>query len=240
MRKRILVVDDDAAIGEVLQLMLEDAGYEVEIQTDGQSAQQMIEPFPDLLFLDIRVSGADGRAICRHLKSQPATRHIPIILLSAHQDTPWPGRLGLMIFSRNRSRWRISWHVSQNTWGVNRVAQRKSGSMLFPLLLFISTCESFPSEGETNRGMSRGALGSRSLLVSRGKLSSPFLAYPLSVRKSVIQVFHVIAHIASRHAARHTTKSEPPLRLHSPKRRTGVRAEKRSAADALFNACDNA
>ena len=130
--------------------------------------------------------------------------------------------------------------MPQNTWGVNRVAQRKSGSMLFPLLFFISTCESFPSEGETNRGMSRGAVGSRSLLVSRGKLSSPFLAYPLSVRKSVIQVFHVIAHIASRHAARHTTKSEPPLRLHSPKRRTGVRAEKRSAADALFNACDNA
>jgi CheY-like chemotaxis protein len=87
MRKRILVVDDDAAIGEVLRLMLEDAGYEVEIQTNGQIAQQMIEPLPDLLFLDIRVSGTDGRAICQYLKSQPATRHMPIILLSAHQDT---------------------------------------------------------------------------------------------------------------------------------------------------------
>jgi len=87
MRKRILIVDDDAAIGEVLQMMLEDAGYTVEIQVNGRIAQQMQEPFPDLLFLDIRVSGTDGRAICRHLKSQSTTRHMPIILLSAHQDT---------------------------------------------------------------------------------------------------------------------------------------------------------
>lgn len=88
MRKRILIVDDDAAIGEVLQLMLEDAGYAVEIQTDGRIAQQMQEPFPDLLFLDVRVSGVDGRAICRHLKSQEAARHMPIILLSANQYIP--------------------------------------------------------------------------------------------------------------------------------------------------------
>ena len=87
MRKRILIVDDDAAIGEVLQLMLEDVGYVVEIQVDRQIAQQMAEPFPDLLLLDIQLSGSDGQAICQHLKSQPATRHIPIILLSAHRDT---------------------------------------------------------------------------------------------------------------------------------------------------------
>lgn len=87
MRKRILVVDDDIAIGEVLQLMLEGAGYEVEIQTDGHAAEVLAEPFPDLLFLDIRVSGIDGRAICHQLKSQESTCHIPIILLSAHQDT---------------------------------------------------------------------------------------------------------------------------------------------------------
>jgi CheY-like chemotaxis protein len=87
MGKRILIVDDDPAIGEVLQLMLEGEGYDVDIQVDGQIVQQMQEPFPDLLFLDIRVSGTDGQTICQYLKSQPATRHIPIIFLSAHQDT---------------------------------------------------------------------------------------------------------------------------------------------------------
>lgn len=87
MRKRILVADDDPGIGDMLQMMLEDAGYEVAIEVDGQAVQQMAEPFPDLLFLDIRLSGTDGRTICRQLKSQEATHHLPIILLSANKDT---------------------------------------------------------------------------------------------------------------------------------------------------------
>lgn len=87
MRKRILVAEDDPGIGDMLQIMLEDAGYEVEIQVDGHAVQQMQEPFPDLLFLDIRLSGTDGRTICEQLKSQEATHHLPIILLSAHKDT---------------------------------------------------------------------------------------------------------------------------------------------------------
>lgn len=87
MPKRILVADDDPGIGDMLQIMLEDAGYEVEIEVNGQAVQQMIEPFPDLLILDIRLSGTDGRTICEQLKRQPATRYIPIILLSAHKDT---------------------------------------------------------------------------------------------------------------------------------------------------------
>ena len=87
MRKRILVADDDPGIGDMLQIMLSDAGYEVEIQVDGHAVQQMQEPFPDLLVLDIRLSGTDGRTICRQLKSQEATHHIPIIILSAHKDT---------------------------------------------------------------------------------------------------------------------------------------------------------
>jgi DNA-binding response OmpR family regulator len=87
MRKRILVADDDPGIGEMLYEMLSDAGYEVVVQVDGHALQQMAEPFPDLLFLDIRLSGTDGRTICRQLKSQEATHRLPIIMLSAHKDT---------------------------------------------------------------------------------------------------------------------------------------------------------
>jgi CheY-like chemotaxis protein len=86
MRKRILVVEDDSSIGDVLQMMLEDAGYAVELQPDGHLIQHMQQPFPDLLLLDIRLSGIDGRTICWQLKNQEATRHIPIIILSAHKD----------------------------------------------------------------------------------------------------------------------------------------------------------
>ena len=87
MRKRILVAEDDPGLGEILHEMLSDAGYEVEIQSDGHAVQHMAEPFPDLLFLDIRLSGSDGRTICRQLKSQEATHRLPIIMLSAHKDT---------------------------------------------------------------------------------------------------------------------------------------------------------
>jgi CheY-like chemotaxis protein len=87
MRKRILVADDDPAIGEMLHEMLSDSGYEVEVQVNGQAVQQMAEPFPDLLILDIRLSGMDGRTICGQLKSQEATHHLPIIILSANKDT---------------------------------------------------------------------------------------------------------------------------------------------------------
>jgi DNA-binding response OmpR family regulator len=86
MPKRILVADDDPGIGDMLHEMLSDAGYEVAIEVDGLAIQQMAEPLPDLLFLDIRLSGTDGRTICRQLKSQEATRSLPIILLSAHKD----------------------------------------------------------------------------------------------------------------------------------------------------------
>jgi len=86
MRKKILVVDDDAAIVDVLQLILEDAGYAVEIQMDGHMVQHLQEPFPDLLLLDIRLSGTDGQTICKQLKQQETTHHIPIIILSAHKE----------------------------------------------------------------------------------------------------------------------------------------------------------
>jgi CheY-like chemotaxis protein len=87
MPKRILVVDDDPGIGEMLHEMLSDAGYEAEIEVNGQAVRQLAEPLPDLLLLDIRLSGTDGRTICEQLKRQPATHHMPIIILSAHKDT---------------------------------------------------------------------------------------------------------------------------------------------------------
>ncbi|GHO88506.1 response regulator [Dictyobacter formicarum] len=86
MKKRIMVADDDSAIVDVLQIVLEDAGFAVETYAQGQSVKNMQEPFPDLVLLDILLAGMDGRVICRHLKNQTATQRIPIILLSAHTD----------------------------------------------------------------------------------------------------------------------------------------------------------
>ncbi len=83
---KILVADDNAAILDALKIMLEEEGYEVETTVDGSRAQNMKEPLPDLLLLDIWMSGMDGRDVCIYLKSRPATRDIPIIMVSATKD----------------------------------------------------------------------------------------------------------------------------------------------------------
>lgn len=82
--KKILVVDDDEAILDVVTIVLSDEGYSVTTLTTGETLYKLTNPLPDLIILDILLSGEDGRDICRHLKSNDATQHIPIILFSAH------------------------------------------------------------------------------------------------------------------------------------------------------------
>jgi CheY-like chemotaxis protein len=86
-RKKILVADDDPAILDAIQIMLEDAGYDVATSVNGQTIYKMEKEFPDLLLLDIWMSGMDGRDICKYLKNQELTRDIPIIMISANKDT---------------------------------------------------------------------------------------------------------------------------------------------------------
>jgi DNA-binding response OmpR family regulator len=87
MKKKILVADDDAAIVDAIQLILEDADYTVETTLNGEDVLKMEDNFPHLILLDIWMSGQDGRTICKYLKKQKLTRHIPIIMISANRDT---------------------------------------------------------------------------------------------------------------------------------------------------------
>ena len=85
-KKKILVADDNPAILDALKIMLEEEGYEVETTVDGATVQDIKEPLPDLLLLDIWMSGIDGRNVCKLLKSSAATKHIPVIMISATKD----------------------------------------------------------------------------------------------------------------------------------------------------------
>jgi CheY-like chemotaxis protein len=87
MSKKVMIADDDTGILEAMQMMLEDAGYEVMAIADGKTVQDMKDGLPDVLLLDIWMSGMDGTDICQHLKSQNRTKDIPIILCSANKDT---------------------------------------------------------------------------------------------------------------------------------------------------------
>ena len=86
--KHILVIDDDDGILTSLELLLQDAGYDVQTSTkNGEFVEAAVRTNPpDLIILDILLSCHDGRTICKQLKSRHQTRHIPIILISAHPN----------------------------------------------------------------------------------------------------------------------------------------------------------
>ncbi|CAN5635651.1 N/A [soil metagenome] len=84
-KKKVYIADDDPDILEVLTIILEGKGYEVITSTDGKSLSN-IQHFPDLIFLDIRMSGSDGSEICRMLKSKTETATIPVVLISANRN----------------------------------------------------------------------------------------------------------------------------------------------------------
>ena len=82
--KRILAVDDNDDILEVLRYILEDSGYEVDTLSDGHFLFDKIkEHTPDLILLDIMLGDMDGRELCKMLKSNVETQDIPIIMISA-------------------------------------------------------------------------------------------------------------------------------------------------------------
>ena len=85
--QRILVVDDDEDILEVIKYILEDSGYEVETLSDGHDLMDKInEQHPDLVLLDIMLGTMDGRELCKDIKSTEATHHIPVIMVSASHE----------------------------------------------------------------------------------------------------------------------------------------------------------
>ncbi len=80
----ILVVDDEQSILELVRYNLARRGYRVLVAETGESALSLgNENLPDLIVLDLMLPGMDGLDVCRHLKADPRTQHIPVILLTA-------------------------------------------------------------------------------------------------------------------------------------------------------------
>ena len=82
--KRILAVDDNKDILEILKYILEDSGYEVDTLSDGHHLLEHIHKHaPDLILLDIMLGDMDGRELCRDVKTGEETHDIPVIMISA-------------------------------------------------------------------------------------------------------------------------------------------------------------
>lgn len=85
MSNKILVVDDDLNICELLKLYLENEGYTAYVANDGQAAVDMFnEKSPDLVLLDIMLPKIDGWQVCREIRK---TSSVPIIMLTAKGET---------------------------------------------------------------------------------------------------------------------------------------------------------
>jgi len=82
---KILVIDDDPDVRTVMNILMKKNGYEVDTASHRAEALEKLRDFrPSIVLLDVLLSGADGREICRAIKDDPGTAHTHIIMFSAH------------------------------------------------------------------------------------------------------------------------------------------------------------
>jgi CheY-like chemotaxis protein len=81
---RVLIVDDDKVIQQLIEVNLELEGYDTSRASDGEEALGAVKSFrPDLVILDVMMPKMDGREVCRRIKADAKTKHIPVVFLSA-------------------------------------------------------------------------------------------------------------------------------------------------------------
>ena len=81
--EKILVVEDEKNIRELIKFNVENAGYEVETAVDGEEALAKLSEEIDLVVLDLMMPEIDGMEVCRRMRAREKLRHIPIIMLTA-------------------------------------------------------------------------------------------------------------------------------------------------------------
>jgi two-component system phosphate regulon response regulator PhoB len=87
MTPRILVVEDEPAILELLRVNLVDAGYEVQSAPDGETAQALLKAsLPDLVLLDWMLPGVSGLSLAKQIRGDARTRELPVIMVTARSD----------------------------------------------------------------------------------------------------------------------------------------------------------
>jgi two-component system phosphate regulon response regulator PhoB len=83
-KEKILIVEDEEDIQELVQYNLKKEGYQITGVVTGEEAiEQASSARPDLIILDLMLPGVDGLEVCRRLKGDPKTQHIPIVILTA-------------------------------------------------------------------------------------------------------------------------------------------------------------
>jgi len=90
---RILVVDDEPEITEIVETFLAESGYQVAVENSPHEAVSKAKAFkPDVILLDIMMPGVDGYSICEEIKSDPEFSNIPVIFLTGKDRNDDMGR----------------------------------------------------------------------------------------------------------------------------------------------------
>jgi len=87
MNKKILILDDDEDILDIVSFLLRENGYKVQTLSNGETVFEAIKEFnPELLLMDVMLGGMDGRVICKRIKNTEETNCLPVILISGTHD----------------------------------------------------------------------------------------------------------------------------------------------------------
>ena len=86
MNPRILIADDDESIRDIFRLIFSELDFALELISSGEDLLKNRFIVPDIFLIDKQLSGVNGLDVCRFLKEQSNTRHIPVIMISALPD----------------------------------------------------------------------------------------------------------------------------------------------------------
>ncbi|WP_199119821.1 response regulator transcription factor [Pedobacter sp. ASV28] len=85
MKKRIHVLEDDKDIAFIIEFLLKDEGYEIQVSSTFKELKSKLkDSIPDLFILDVMLPDGNGLEICKDLKNDVFTKHIPVIVMSAN------------------------------------------------------------------------------------------------------------------------------------------------------------
>ncbi len=85
--KKILIVEDEEDVMELIRYNLAKDGFNCDAAYNGKEAlEKAQETLPDLLLLDLMLPEVDGLEVCKRLKNNPQTEHIPIVMVTAKSD----------------------------------------------------------------------------------------------------------------------------------------------------------
>lgn len=155
MERKILVVDDEKPIADILQFNLRKEGYDVYCAYDGNRALEMVEEImPDLILLDIMLPQKDGMEVCREIRKK---HEIPIIMLTA-KDSEIDKVLGLELgaddyvtkpFSTRELIARVKANIRRNQQSANRAEAEESNEIAIGSLVIHPNAYVVSKRGET-------------------------------------------------------------------------------------------